>query len=115
MYQYPGLSPDLDLVVPNQFQLTYGRRFRNGCTKIPLSAGGGSGGRGHSFRRRLRPCFTFGSSCLDLPDLIRSRKIRVPSYDFHQAALVCRTIDQDPVDRVLPQGDEQLSRHCHDR
>jgi hypothetical protein len=33
------LSPVLDLAFSNQFQLTYGRRFLNGCTKIPLSAG----------------------------------------------------------------------------
>src|SRR6185436_11256855 len=34
---------------------------------------------------------------------------------FPSGSLGRHTIDQDPVHRVLPQGDEQLSGHCHDR
>ena len=87
LYWHPGLSLVLDLVVPQPVP-THIRSpfFVTAAPKSRFRRAGGSGGRGHSFRRRLRPCFTFGSSCLDLPDLIRSRKIRIPSYDIRQAA-----------------------------
>jgi hypothetical protein len=49
--------------------------FYNGCTNIPISSGKGSGGRGPSFSSAIKAMSVFGSSRLDLPGLIRSRRI----------------------------------------
>jgi hypothetical protein len=91
---------------------------QDGCTKIPLAAGRGSGGRNHSVDRHFRPWLLSvrppGSARADqvLEDLIICRASilrRLLSGVLHHGAF-----DDDAGGDIFPQRHQQLARQRHD-
>ena len=115
MYQSPGLSPDLDLVVSQPVPTHIRSPFSQRLHQNPAF-----GGRG---LRRTRPFFSSASKAMLHLRLVLPGSAGPDQVPEDSSTVICfpsgsfgrRTIDQDPVHRVLPQGDEQLSRHCYDR
>src|SRR5205823_1296629 len=115
VYQYPGLSPDLDLVVPQPVPTHIRSPFSRRLHQNPAFVGRGL--------RRTRPFFSSAFEAIFTLRLVLPGSAGPDQVPEDSSIVICfpsgsfglRTIDQDPVDRVLPQGDEQLSRHCHDR
>ena len=115
MYQYPGLSPDLDLVVSQPVPTHIRSPFSQRLHQNP--AFGGRGLRG------TRPFFSSASKAMLHLRLVLPGSAGPDQVPEDSSTVICfpsgsfgrRTINQDPVHRVLPQGDEQLSGHCHDR